>query len=79
MAENQADFTLTFRRLSEAAAGCEADETFATSSSTRLLMTPGHPLGGNRWVMSRKMAQVAKLRCEPSTRPISRAIIASRQ
>ena len=26
MAENQADFTPTFRRLSEAAAGCEADE-----------------------------------------------------
>ena len=78
MAKNQADFTLTFRRLADAAADADDD-------SVRAQFTD--PTAFDAWAARWRQrldcraavhCRTAQPRCDPSTRPSSRATIASK-
>ena len=77
MHENAADFTLTFRRLCDAAADEKAD-----ADVRGLFVNPGPttvgPQGGDRvWSLTGAIPTHAFGQCKTSIRPSSRAIIAS--
>lgn len=79
MVAGKADFTLTFRRLSEAAMGPEGDVAVRSLFEDPAHMTNGPSAGANGSVKSRRKVQRAGLPCSASIRPLSRATTALRR
>ena len=77
MAKNQADFTLTFRRLCDAAGDPAADKV-RVSSPIPLPSTNGPHAGASASLTSRNPPPNGGPRCARSIRPLSRAITASK-
>ena len=75
MAKNEADFTLTFRYLSDAAGNPAADKGQRISSPIPQLTTNGPYAGGNGSQTSRNRQPSGKPRCARSIRPSFRATI----
>ena len=74
MHENAADFTLTFRRLCDAAADEKADADVRALFGTLLPTTVGLRGGDRVWPLKGSTPTPALRRCEPSTRLSSLAI-----
>ena len=77
MAKNQADFTLTFRRLSDAAADATTTASGLSSPIPRP-STSGPCDGVSASLTSRNRPPSGRPRCVPSIRPSSRATTASK-
>ena len=78
MAKNQADFTLTFRRLSDAAARCRRRQRQGAVHRSRRLRRMGRRAGASASRTSRNPPPSGRPRCAPSIRPSSRATTASK-
>ena len=66
MASNRADFTLTFRRLSDAALDPASDREVGRCSPSRPPLTNGRAAGGDGSAMNRKPPPSGTPRCAPS-------------
>ena len=78
MAQNGADFTLTFRELCDAAGGSPMTRPFGASSRILRPMTAGLRDGGSGWPKSRTPQPSEQPLCGPSTRSLFLGITGSR-
>ncbi len=62
MTKNQADFTLTFRRLGDAALGPDHDEPVRSRSLIRPCSMHGRSAGGSGWRGSRNQQRIGAMR-----------------
>ena len=75
MAANKVDFTLLFRRLSEAAEGSQGDNAVRALSRSRLRTTSGPHAGGHAWKGKGELPRSVRKACGAQTRPTFRATI----
>ena len=78
MAKNEADFTLTFRRLSDAAGNAAGDDQVRDNSPIPQPSTNGPCAGGNGSLTSRNRSRTASRDARRSTRSSSRATTVSK-